>query len=165
MKGCRETDDSPEYVSIHRKLIRILSDARRLKEREGKLAIRVFFRKLRRLKERLFDFVAGSCANRNGRRLVKRLRRCHEELLTFLEVPGLPWENNLAERMIRPNVLLRKISFQNMSRKGADAHQTLMSLVQTLRLQERDPVAFLKSAFLRHRQGNPAPLLNLATAR
>lgn len=165
MKDRRETDGSAEYMGVHRKLSRILADARRLKARQGKLAIWVFFRRLRLLKERLFDFVARSYANANCRRLVKRLRRCHEELLTFLEVPGLPWENNLAERMIRPNVLLRKVSFQNMSRKGADAHQTLMSLVQTLRLQDRDPVSFLKAAFLRHRQGNPAPLLHLATAR
>jgi transposase-like protein len=165
MKDCRETDESPEYTWAHRKLARILADARRLNDSRGKFAIWIFFRRVRRLKARLFDFVARPYTNGNCRRLAKRLRRCYEEILTFLEVPGLPWENNLAERMIRPNVLLRKVSFQNMSRRGADAHQTLMSLVQTLRLQDRDPVSFLKTAFLRHRQGNPAPLLHLATVR
>jgi hypothetical protein len=85
----------------------------------------------------------------------------YKEILTFLDVPGLPQDNNHAERMIRPNVIFRKISFQNMSRKGADAHEVLMSLLQTLRLQDKNAVDFFKTAYLHHRQGNPSPLLFL----
>jgi len=64
--------------------------------------------------------------------------------------------------MIRPNVLLRKISYQNRSEKGARAHEVLMSLLQTLRLQNIAPMALLKRAYLTHRQGNPTPLMKLA---
>ena len=86
------------------------------------------------------------------------------EMLTFLKVNGLPSDNNLAERMIRPNVIFRKISFENMSEKGARAHEVLMSLLQTLRLQKMEPSAFNKRAYLAHRQGRPTPLLSLITA-
>ena len=67
--------------------------------------------------------------------------------------------------MIRPNVIFRKISFQNMSRKGADAHEVLMSLLQTLRLQDKNPIEFFKTAYLRHRQENPIPLLSFLPSR
>jgi hypothetical protein len=63
--------------------------------------------------------------------------------------------------MIRPNVIFRKISFQNMSQKGSHAHEVLMSLLRTLRLQNKPAIAFFKTAYLKHRQGNPSPILSL----
>ena len=68
--------------------------------------------------------------------------------------------NNLAERMIRPHVILRNRSFQNRSPEGARAHETLMSLLHTLQLQGKDTVALLQKAYLRHRQGNLRPVLS-----
>jgi hypothetical protein len=85
-------------------------------------------------------------------------------MLTFLKVQGLPSDNNHAERMIRPNVIFRKICFENMSEKGARAHEVLMTLLQTLRLQSIEPSMFFKRAYLAHRQGRPTPLLSFITA-
>ena len=62
--------------------------------------------------------------------------------------------------MIRPNVIFRKISFQNMSKNGAMAHETLMSLLQTLRLQDKNVVTFFKTAYLKHRKGDLNPVLS-----
>jgi len=161
MHDCRKKDGSVEYLLAYRKLKRILNDAKRLDARRGKLAPWVFARRVVKIKARLLDFACQAYENKNWKRLSKRLLKYYEEILTFLEVPGLPCDNNHAERMIRPNVIFRKISFQNMSRKGADAHEVLMSLLQTLRLQNKNTVEFLKSAYLRHRQGNSSPLLFL----
>jgi hypothetical protein len=83
------------------------------------------------------------------------------ELLVFLEEPEVPADNNLAERMIRPHVIIRNRSFQNRSARGAGAHEVMMSLLHTLRLQDEDPLAFFKKAVLRHSQGNPSPILSL----
>lgn len=161
MNECRETDRSEEYLLAYRKLKRILSDARNLDQKRGELAPWTFARRVSLIKTRLLDFACQPFRNKNWQRLSKRLLKYYEEILTFLEVPGLPQDNNHAERMIRPNVIFRKISFQNMSRKGADAHEVLMSLLQTLRLQKRNPLNFFKLAYLKHRQGNPSPLLFL----
>jgi len=157
---CRQMDRSQEYYRYYKKLRRIIADAKRLDKQRLSLAVPVFFRRLRLLKERLFDFSCTAFTNKHWQRLSKRLLKYNQELLTFLEVPGLPSDNNHAERMIRPNVIFRNISFQNMSAKGARAHETSMSLLQTMRLQNRDPLAFFKRAYLAHRQGNPAPLLS-----
>ena len=125
---------SMEYLLAYRKLKRILNDAKRLDQSRGKLAPWIFVRRVRKIKDRLLNFACQPFANANWKRLSKRLLKYSKEMLTFLDVPGLPSDNNHAERMIRPNVIFRKISFQNMSRLGADAHETLMSLLQTLRL-------------------------------
>lgn len=163
MDACREKDASEEYSLAYRKLKRILQDAKRLNGERGKLAPWTFSRRVRLLKDRLFNFITLPFTNRNWARLSNRLLKCYGEIFTFLEIPGLPQDNNHAERMIRPNVIFRKISFQNMSPKGAEAHETLMSLLQTLRLQQRNAIDFLRKAYLRHRQGNPSPLLFIPT--
>ena len=160
MRDCRKTDRSEEYLLYDKKLRRLLYDAGRLNDQRLDLLPWVFLRRVRFLKSRLLNFSCTVFSNKNWQRLSKRFLRHQEELLTFLEVPGLPKDNNHAERMIRPNVIFRKISFQNMSRKGSDAHETLMSLLQTLRLQDKNPIPFLKEAYLRHRKGNPEPVLS-----
>lgn len=165
MNQCRQTDRSVEYLLAYRKLKRILNDAKRLDQKRGELAPWTFAHRVSLIKARLLDFACQPFKNKNWQRLSKRLLKYYEEILTFLEVPGLPQDNNHAERMIRPNVIFRKISFQNMSRKGADAHEVLMSLLQTLRLQDKNPIEFFKTAYLRHRQENPVPILSILPSR
>jgi transposase len=160
MKDCRKTDRSEEYLLNDKKLRRILYDANRLESQRSCLEPWVFKRRLRFLKERLLNFSCSVFSNKNWQRLSKRFLKHQEELLTFLEIPGIPKDNNHAERMIRPNVIFRKISFQNMSKNGALAHETLMSLLQTLRLQNKNPIPFFKEAYLKHRKGNPEPVLS-----
>ena len=161
MKRVKELDRTAGSVQAYRQLNRILNDARRLDENRNKLASKVFVRRLRLLENRLFEFATGVFAGKHWQRISARMLKYYREIFTFLKVPGLPSDNNHAERMIRPNVIFRKISFENMSEKGARAHEVLMSLLQTLRLQNMDPSAFFKRSYLAHRQGRPEPLLML----
>ena len=78
------------------------------------------------------------------RRLVQRLKRHKHELLTFLDYPGIDYHNNHAERQIRPNVLMRKITFGNRSQKGILNHDCLMSIIQTAHLRKLDPLKVLR---------------------
>ena len=143
------------------RLANYASDARRLDGNRKDIDSKVFIRRLRLLEHRLFEFATGTFGARHWQRISARMLKYYREMLTFLKVPGLPSDNNHAERMIRPNVIFRKISFENMSEKGARAHEVLMSLLQTLRLQKMEPSAFFKRAYLAHRQGQPEPLLML----
>jgi len=161
MDKYREQDTQEESQKAYKKLKRILNDAYRLDRRRQELNAWVFYRRFKLLKERLLNFSCETYSSEKWQLIANRLFKHYDEILTFLEVPGLPKDNNHAERMIRPNVLWRKISFQNMSTKGAEAHEILMSLLQTLRLQNQDPIEFFMQAYLKHRQGNPAPILSL----
>jgi transposase len=63
--------------------------------------------------------------------LAKRLLRHQDELFQFVLVPGLPADNNLAERSIRPLVIMRKISGGSRSEEGTKTRLTLASVLQT----------------------------------
>ena len=159
MEKYRQINNTEESLKAYKKLRRIIKDAYRLDERRKELELWVFYRRVERIKKRLWDFACRSFRDNNWNRISKRLLKYYDEILTFLEVPGLAKDNNHAERMIKPNVIFRKISFQNMSGKGAEAHEVLMTILQTLRLQNEDVKTFFTSAYLKHRQGNKTPIL------
>jgi hypothetical protein len=60
------------------------------------------------------------------------LERRHTHLLTFLKHENVPWENNAAERALRPLVVRRKISGGSHSKRGAEREAINMSVVTTL---------------------------------
>jgi transposase len=71
--------------------------------------------------------------------LAKRLLRHQEELFLFVLVPGLPADNNLAERSIRPVVIMRKISGGSRSDAGSKTRLTLASLLGTWQARGLNP--------------------------
>jgi transposase len=65
------------------------------------------------------------------RTLAKRILRHQDELFQFVRHPGVPADNNLAERALRPLVIMRKISGGSRSDEGSKTRLTLFSLVST----------------------------------
>ena len=61
-------------------------------------------------------------------------------MFTFLDLPYVPFENNFAEREIRPAVIMRKNSYCNRSDKGADTQAILMTVFRTLKQRGLNPV-------------------------
>lgn len=165
MREYRARDSTVEFIKHEKTLKRIIWDAIHLGERRAEIKGEVYQRRVRRIKKRLLSWASGNYENANLIRLAKRFLKHWTQLLTFLEDPDVSYHNNLAERMIRPNVIIRNRSFQNRSDKGAEAHGTHMSLIQTLRLQSRDIFTELKTAYLHHRQGNIVPILRFASIR
>jgi len=58
----------------------------------------------------------------------------------------VPFENNFAERQIRPAVILRKNSPSNRSERGAATQTILMSVYRTLKLRGLDPTRTITHA-------------------
>ena len=77
----------------------------------------------------------SSGEEKNCKRFIKRLNREKDMLFTFLEEKGVDWNNNAAERAIRPSVVVRKITYGNRSTNGANAHKVLMSVRETCKLR------------------------------
>jgi transposase len=71
--------------------------------------------------------------------LAKRLLRHQDELFPFVLIPGLPADNNLAERSIRPLVIMRKISGGSRSPEGTKTRLTLASLFHTWAARHLNP--------------------------
>lgn len=72
-------------------------------------------------------------------RLCRRIRRYAKELLVFVGEPGVPADNNLAERSLRHLVTMRKISGGTRSEKGTATKMALASIFGTWRAQGLNP--------------------------
>ena len=97
--------------------------------------------------------------DKKTKRFCRRLLKVYDAMWTFAEVEGVEPTNNHAERMVRPAVLWRKGSFGNHSADGCRFTERIMTTVQTLRLQNRPVLDYLRSALIAHRTGAQAPAL------
>jgi len=72
-------------------------------------------------------------------KFIKRLSiKDRENLFRFVVDPEVESTNNRAERGLRPDVVIRKISGGNRSKEGAKIHECLLSVMQTYRLQNKN---------------------------
>jgi transposase len=77
-------------------------------------------------------------------KLRKKLERVQHEFTVCLDLPYVPAHNNFVERQLRPNVILRKITFGTRSAAGIENHQTMMSIIQTAVLNKYPVMDLLK---------------------
>jgi len=70
-------------------------------------------------------------------RFIKSICRTHrEDLFRFVDNPEINPSNNLAEQGLRPAVVIRKVSGGSRSENGADTTAKLLSVMQTMKMQE-----------------------------
>jgi transposase len=140
-----EHNASAEWQAFAKSLRRLVRDGIRLRKRPD-FDPQTHASRIVRINRRLHALADASYADADATRLAKRLGRHCDELFTFLDYPDVTFDNNLAERMIRPAVLLRKVSLCNRSEKGAAVQAVLMSVYRTLKLRGHDPLATITSA-------------------
>ena len=76
----------------------------------------------------------------------------------------MPPDNNHAERMIRPAVIIRKNSPCNRSERGAATQAALMSIYRTLKLRGLDPTRTIAAALKSYLITGALPPLPVANA-
>jgi transposase len=105
-----------------------------------------------RLEAKLDRLLARTYREPANRRLAKHLRHERPYLFTFLYCPGLvDATNNLAERVMRMLVVIRKNWGGNRTSNGARAQAVLTSVLCTARQQDKDVFELLVD-LLRSRQ-------------
>jgi len=110
---------------------RLLRDGIDLKHLAADLAVEDYVACADAVRAEMQVLLVGDIREPANRRLARHLRNHHDELFTFLDVPGLAPTNNLAEQEIRPAVVIRKISAGNRTEPGAHVHEVLASLSRT----------------------------------
>ena len=98
------------------------------------------------LKERLEGLCILQSEDANARRLIKRLNRFKGEILTFISYPEVEYHNNRAERMLRPLVVSRKISYGSQTEESARATCIMMSILMTCQIRGIDFGEFIRDA-------------------
>jgi transposase len=138
-------NNSPEWVAFSKAVRRLLGEAIRLSERGG-MDGEEYARKQLRLEERLKELHEADYADADALRLAKRLERYRDDLFTFLDREGVSFNNNHAEREIRPAVIMRKNSYANKSEDGAEVQAAMMSLYRTLKMRGHSPTRVVAEA-------------------
>jgi hypothetical protein len=152
-------DFSPEWKAFRKQIKRFIHDGLRLGHERNELDQECFQRRKELLHERLVELYTTPSANENAERLRKRLQRHSNEILTFLDYPGVTADNNHVERQMRLPAQSRKISGGNRSQRGADTQAMLLSIFRTLQLRGYDPVPTLLFLVKEHlRTGRPIAL-------
>lgn len=151
------------WPAFAKKLKRLLGDAIRLWRRKDELPPEQYQSRRDRLHKRLAELIEQPWDEPQAKRLIKRLRRHRDDLFTFVDQPGVPFDNNHAERSIRPAVIIRKNSYGNRSRRGADCQSVLMSVFRTLKQRGHDPVTTICSAIASYLKTGKMPPLPTKT--
>jgi transposase len=129
--------------------------------REGTLqrsTFRSYMTPLRREVERLLE-VGSGCEVPKTAGTCRDILKRRQALWTFVQVDGVEPTNNTAERAIRPGVLWRKGSSGTQSAKGSRFVESMLTVVSTLKQQQRNVLAYLTEACGVALHGEAAPSL------
>lgn len=129
--------------------------------REGTLqrsTFRSYMTPLRREVERLLD-VGSRCGVPKTAGTCRDILKRRQALWTFVQVAGVEPTNNTAERSIRPGVLWRKGSFGTQSAEGSRFVESMLTVVTTLKQQQRNVLEYLTAACEAALRGEAAPSL------
>ena len=118
-----------------------------------------------KLQELLQQGAAHPITQKDKSPLAKTVRTCRQllkvepALWLFVSVEGVEPTNNASERALRPAVLWRRSSLGTQSQDGSLFVSRLLTVVTSLRLQQRNVLDYLTQACQAKRQGQPAPSL------
>jgi transposase len=99
------------------------------------------------------------CTEAKAAALCGNLLAVEPALWTFLYKKGVEPTNNHIERLLRSGVLWRKNAFGCHSEEGCRFVERILTVVQTLRLQQRPVLEFLYQCLVSHRSGQSTPRL------
>ena len=134
LKGMEERKTG-RAVRFAQQLTAVLQAALALKAEKANLVPAVFAQRAQILETQLDTLISKkrNLKDRDNMRFARRLRKHRPHLLRFLYVDGLEATNNLAERQLRPGVIIRKTNGCNRAESGAEAHSILTSVMVTCR--------------------------------
>jgi hypothetical protein len=146
LRRCKELTEmkSGRAVQFSQDLTRLLQAALTLKARQTPMSGHGYRVACGRLEAALDRLLERHLTDADNARFAKLLRKQRARLLTFLYHDAVAPTNNLAERELRPAVIVRKTGGCNRSDAGAHAHAILNSVLRTCQKQGLDAVQVLK---------------------
>jgi transposase len=164
LKDLKEMEESKTGRAVHfaRDGTAVLQAALALKKEKFNLDGATFAQRAQALETQLDALISKQrhLRDRENRRFARRLRKHRPHLLRFLYVDDLEPTNNLAERQLRPGVIIRKTNGCNRAKSGAATHSVLASVLVTCR-QHNIPILDYMVCLQRYGD-TPPPLTHLS---
>jgi transposase len=146
--------------------LRLMEVARKLfhhwhRYRDGTVTRETMRRHVRQLKYPLWEILEDGQRSRHAptAALCRDLFDRFDQLWMFLDDANVEPTNNAAERALRHAVIWRKLSFGTKSAAGSRFVETMLTVIETCRQQERDVFEFVTKALDRHFAHRRAPSL------
>ena len=92
-------------------------------------------------------------------RTCRQLLKFEPAMWLFVTTEGVEPTNNAAERAIRPAVIWRRTSFGTQTQAGSTFVTRMLTVVTTLKSQDRNVLEFMAQAVVAAREGTTAPCL------
>jgi len=126
-----EASQKGEEVEFSRAAIKLFKDAIEFGRQRSEMEVGDYQEGCFNFEKRLDRLLEPEYSDPKNAKLARRIARYRDEWLVFLYNVDVEPTNNLAERQIRPFVLIRKISAGNRSEWGALVYTQLMSVFST----------------------------------
>ena len=130
--------------------------------RDGTLSRRQFKAQMKPIRQAIEGYLLRGFFSGNPRfaGMCDALWRNRANLWTFVNVEGVEPTNNQAERALRHAVIWRKLSFGTQSAAGSRFVETMLTVIETCRQQDRNAFDYIHQALTAYFQGQTtAPLL------
>jgi transposase len=129
--------------------------------RDGTLTRKGFKRHANRLQGLFYMLLEDGqqCGHAPTEATCQELLTHFDVLWTFVDNENIEPTNNASERSLRHAVIWRKLSFGTQSVAGSRFLETLLTVIETCRQQNRSVFAFITDAVQRRLQHQPAPSL------
>lgn len=154
-----KSSNDPEWASFCRRLVSVYRAAKKLHSQRSTMDKDDYELKSLRLEGRLINLGTETWTHPDAKRLAKRMKKYHSQLLTFLRYDDVASDNNAGERAIRPAVMIRKNSYANQSDRGALTQSVLMTVFRTLKLRNLQPIDTILEALATYTQSGTLPKL------
>lgn len=139
-------------------LMTLLQDAIELSRQQGEMETEAYAKACAEIEHRLDTIIWQKPTDPDCKRINKRLVRHRFELLTFLEHPEVPADNNLCETDIRSVAAARNDGGVNRASWGAKAYGTLKSVIRTCQKNGLRFLEYGQSVLLAQQNDSPNPL-------
>lgn len=129
--------------------------------RDGTMSQEEFEHRMKKVERKIGRLLrkAAVCPDDKVAGTAQEMLKLEPAMWTFVQVPGLEPTNNFGERCIRHAVMWRKTSFGTQSPEGSRFVERILTVVATLKLQERNTLEFLTQSLAAHRRGQRGPSL------
>jgi transposase len=129
--------------------------------RDGTMTLATFQTKMKPIQQQVGDLLrqGTTCSHAKTAGTCRDILKREAALWTFVHMAGVAPTNNLAERQVRHGVRWRKVSFGTQSDAGSRFAERIMTVVATLKQQQRNVLDYLTQACEAAFWDQPAPSL------
>lgn len=129
----------------------LLKRACRIGKRRDRLKDATLAQYLSRLERDPTNLMRHEVLHKQGRKLLRAIKKCRADLFVFMTRRDVPYTNNGSERALRMSVVFRKVTGCFRSVRGSQFHAATISVIATEKLHAKTALEAIADVIRPHR--------------